>query len=87
METQVYTVFDSKAERFLRPFFAENTAVALRSFQELIRTHDHQFNKFPEDYALFHIGSYDEKTGELTPLPAPVNLGLAIQFMTPALEA
>jgi len=78
-----FTVYDSAARRYLEPFFAETVEVAIRMFRTLCNRPEHQFAKFPEDYALFHIGSFSQETGMLESFVAPHSLGVAIQFVTP----
>lgn len=81
MSEEIFTVFDTAAKRFLQPFFAETPEVACRMFRQLVNKQDHQFNKFPEDYVLFHLGSYDGETGQLRPLSEPHSLGVAITYV------
>jgi len=76
----VFTVYDSAARRYLEPFFAETVEVACRMFRALVNKEGHQFNRFPEDYTLFHIGSYDEKAGELAAI-TPHSLGVALTYV------
>lgn len=79
-ESGVFTVYDSAASRFLDPFTAPTIEFALRAFREAVNTAGHQFNKFPADYTLFQIGSFDPDTGELQSI-APHNLGVAITLI------
>lgn len=78
---QVMTVKDTKAEAYLVPFFTGSIGEALRSFGDAVADVNHPFNKHPEDYVLFHIGSYGEQTGMITPLEAPKSLGVALDFV------
>lgn len=81
MSCEVFTVYDSAARRYMEPFFAETIEVACRMFRALCSKPEHQFNKFPEDYVLFHIGSYSGESGMLVPLEAPHSLGVALTFL------
>lgn len=80
MNEQIFTVYDSAARRYLQPFFAETVEVALRMFRQMVAKEGHQFNKFPEDYTLFHIGEYFAETGVIAPM-TPHSLGVAITFL------
>lgn len=80
METNVFTVYDSAAGLYLEPFHAPSIEFAVRGFREAVNKPDHQFNKFPEDYTLFHIGTFDPQSGVLNPL-TPRSLGVAITFI------
>lgn len=81
MIEQVFTVYDSAAKAFLSPFQAPTIESAIRSFREVVNREGHQFNKFPEDYTLFHIGHFELDTGMLVP-QAPHSLGVAITFLS-----
>lgn len=76
----IFSVFDSAAGAFLDPFHAQTTEVAMRMMREICNRPDHQFSKYPEDYTLFEIGSFDPQTGVLEPLATPHPLGLALSF-------
>lgn len=81
MKTGLFTVFDNAANRFLEPFPAETVEVAIRSFREIVNTDGHQFNKFPQDYTLFHVGVFDQELGTIDAFDTPRSLGLAITFL------
>ncbi len=80
MKSELFAIWDAAAERYIEPFPAPTIAIALRGFQEACETDGHQFRKFPEDYALFHIGSFDQELGELIPMTAR-KLALAGSFV------
>lgn len=65
----MYSVFDSKMARFANPFIADNDASVIRSFADAVNDPDPKngWNKHPEDYSLFFIGSFDPVKGELVP--------------------
>lgn len=83
---KIFTVYDSKAEAYLTPFFVPTTALAIRSFQSAANTADHDFNRYSADYTLFEIGSYDDHLGVVTPLDAHVNLGTALTYIASDLD-
>lgn len=82
MNTQVFTVHDSAANRFLEPFFAPTQEFAMRGFREAVNQEGHQFNKFPQDYTLFHIGEFDAESGTMI-AAHPHSLGVAVTYMDP----
>lgn len=85
MNEEIFTVYDSAARRYLQPFVAETVEVAIRMFRALVSKPEHQFARFPEDYTLFHIGSFDAETGTVKALGTPHSLGVAVTFL-PRLE-
>lgn len=76
----IFSVFDSKAEAFLRPFFAETRGLAIRSFSDAANDVKHEMCAHAEDYQLFQIGVYDCVKGIVSPLEALVPLGSALTF-------
>jgi len=65
MKLLAFTVYDSKAEAYLRPYFAETKGLAMRAFRDAVNDPQHEMHRHAEDYTLFHIGSFDPMTGSL----------------------
>jgi len=84
MQEHLYSVWDSKAEEFLPPFFAKTDGLAIRSFQEAINNQEHMFAKYPEDYTLFKLGSWFTTDGKLLNKDANISLGSAFQYLEAA---
>lgn len=61
---------------FLKP------GLALRSFGDEVANRDSNLAKHPEDFALFHLGYYDDETGAVTSLPQPEQIALAINYVS-----
>lgn len=81
MMWKVFSVYDSKVEAYLRPFFMRSRGEAIRGFVTVVNEAGTDFNKYPEDYTLFEIGDYDEKTGVISPSAAKTALGVAVEFL------
>lgn len=86
MLLNAFTVYDSKAEAYLPPFFLTTTALAIRSFETAANDQSHDFHKYAADYTLFKIGNYDDHTGKLESLEGFENLGSALTFVRQAHE-
>lgn len=78
---QMFAVYDTKAEAYLLPFFCQTKGQALRSFDDAVNSQDHQFNRHAKDYTLFHLGSYDEQTGEIVPFAKAMALVNALEVL------
>lgn len=78
---KIFTVFDSKVEAYLTPFFMRSKGEAIRRISELVADSKHDFSKYPADYTLFELGEYFDDTGGLYPHKASVNLGCLIDFV------
>lgn len=80
MLKKYYTVFDSAAKAYLEPFLARGRGEAIRSFSDAINTEGHPFNRHPDDYTLYEIGSFNEDTGEVKG-DRHESLGNAVEFI------
>lgn len=75
---EVVSVFDRAVGGYGRPFFVPSIGAAVRSFIDEVNRDapDNPMHKHPDDYDLFHIGSFDDSIGELMPLkPVCVQFG------------
>jgi hypothetical protein len=82
----VYAVFDEKAEVYGPPYLDSADGTAVRKFLEaLIAEIDGQpsglYAKFPADYTLFRIGTYDPGDGVFESLEAKKNLGNGVELL------
>ncbi len=77
----MFSIYDSKAEAYIQPFYSQTTGTAIRSFETAVNENGHDFNKYAGDYTLFELGEFDQATGESTARETQLNLGLAITFM------
>ncbi len=85
MNTELFSVFDQAVDRFMDPFVAPTIDFAIRGFSEVCRDAGHQFNKHPEDYALYHVGSFIPDTGVLVPINAH-KIAMASSFVNDGLN-
>ena len=77
---QVLAVYDAKAEIFTQPIFTIAIGEGVRSFEDEVNNPQSPFSKHPEDYTLFHLGTYDETSAKFDLLTAPVSLGGALSL-------
>ncbi len=80
MNVELFAVYDAAAEKYMDPFPAPTIDFALRGFKEACRQKDHQFEKFPEDYSLWHVGSFDASLGTLEGMTAR-KIAMATSFV------
>jgi len=81
MKLKSFSIFDAKSNLFSQPFHTHNKATAQRSFAEDVNTEGTAPNKHPTDYSLFEIGEYDNEKGLMTSLMAPIQVGLAVEYL------
>lgn len=67
---KIVAVEDNLAKKFGAPFVCESDEEALRLFKMTVndKRNDLIYNN-PEDYALWSLGEYDERTGLIIPEP------------------
>jgi len=81
MIQRIFTVFDSKADAYLVPFFQQSAGVALRIFEDLANDPEHQFFRHPEDFTLFSLGTYDDQNAsfDLDKTPSPLAKAIEVK--------
>lgn len=79
MLLNLFSVFDSKVGFYMSPFFMRSKGEAIRAFIDIVNDGKSAFSMHPEDYTLFHLGTFDECTGEVTSGVAE-SLGNGINF-------
>ena len=62
-----YTIFDTALQAYHQDYSLETEALALRQFADMANE-ETQIAKNPEDYSLWHIGTFETTTGQLTPI-------------------
>lgn len=80
MKIECFSVYDSAAGAFLEPFFSRTPETAIRAFRATVNSGQNDISSFPEDYTLFHIGTFDQETAEFSTF-TPHSLGVAIMFL------
>lgn len=80
----VLAVYDEKAEAFAQPFFQQSELVGVRSFVGAAQDQESLLFKFPRDYSLYKLGTYDDVSGRFENLDRPSLLMTAAQALAPA---
>lgn len=73
----IFSVFDSKAQAFLPPFFCVTRGVAVRNFRQAVLTAGHDFQRFASDYTLFELGEFDDASAKFDLKATPESVVLA----------
>lgn len=76
----MFSIRDAKGEIFHPPFFKKTHGEAERDFAQLVRDEKSMAFKFPEDFDLYYVGTYDDSTGKIEPMDTPQHLHKAVQF-------
>lgn len=80
MKLKIFSVYDSKAEAYLPPFFVGSTGLAVRMFSQAAQDSSHQFCKHASDFTLFELGVWDDEHSAFVIASAPRPLGTALDF-------
>lgn len=65
---ELYAIKDLKSNTYGRPSLEVNENVALRSCSTLVNDSNPTLvNQFPNDFELYKVADYDEKTGAVKP--------------------
>jgi hypothetical protein len=66
MRLNTYSIYDSAAKCYQRPFFAGQDGEALRMFGDLANgLNDTPIGQHPEHFHLYRIGTYDDQTATI----------------------
>jgi len=79
---QMFSVYDVKAEVYSQPITAPTINTMGRILGDVLAEGSHAYAKHPEDYVLFHLGEFDDSTGQVDPLNAPNSL-FSLKTLTP----
>lgn len=63
MILQVYSVLDAKVGAYLVPIYMRSRGEAIRAFTGTCQNKESDFARFPEDYALYFLGEFDDSQG------------------------
>jgi len=80
----IYSIQDSKTGIFCRPFIMQTEAAAMRDFAHAANSPDNDVGRYPTDFTIFRLGSFDDLTGRITVEPSPVALALASSLVRPS---
>lgn len=69
---QEFTVHDVAAGVFNKPFYEDSIGLAMRGFKTMIDEPTSQICKFPEDFELYYLGTFNQATAEHTHLRTPM---------------
>lgn len=81
MLLKIFTVYDSKAESYLQPFYMQTTGQALRAFEDTVNDPEHQFHKHAADFTLFELGTFNDQTGTFQLFEAKKSLTSANEIL------
>lgn len=83
MSTNVQQVFafrDAKSDSFGPPITSFNKAMFMRDILKGTLEANGTIAKHPDDFGIWHLGSFDPSSGRILPFDQPICLGLVSEF-------
>lgn len=74
VKLKVFAPYDSKLSTWMNPMFFSHYGQAERAWIDIVNTPDNLPNKYPGDFVLYEIGTYDIDSGILEPVHPPVQV-------------
>lgn len=71
MTNNIYAIYDDKAESYNSPFPLATDGLAVRSFTEATNDQRTDLYKYPGDFKLYLIATWDNTTGAYTNVTPP----------------
>lgn len=81
MKMNIYSIFDTAAGIYQRPFTGNTDGEVTRSFGDICTDAEHPIGQHPEDYTLFRLGTFNDGTGEIMPIP-PMKVATALELIS-----
>ena len=81
MITLRFAIWDSAAQAYKPPFYVVSKGIALRAFSDLVNSEGNDISRYPRDFTLFELGTFDDQTGKSVDLPTPKSMGLAQEYL------
>ena len=74
MKLEIFSIYDGKAQVFNMPFFAASLAVGHRNYMALKKDPLSIVCQFPDDFRLYHLGSWTDHDSGFELFPSPIIL-------------
>lgn len=81
MKLQVIVVRDSKADCFGQPQFVPSVGAAVRGFGDEVNNEKSVMFRHPGDFALYHIGEYDDSNARIDLFGDHRQIARAVDFV------
>lgn len=80
MKLVMFSVYDSKVEAWMPPFFMRSKGEALRAWSQTVNDGQSAMSHHPADFSLMEIGNFDDENGKVLGHTVPVSLGTGLEF-------
>ena len=80
MKRLIYSVYDTCGECYQPPFLMKTKGEGIRAFTQAVNDSSTPLFKYPADYVLFELGTFDDVHCKYDLYKAPLRIGTAIEF-------
>lgn len=81
MKKFVFSVFDIKAKLYSPPWFMNQKGEAIRAFKSIADDKQTMVGRHPNDFELYHLGTWDDLDGYFTMADKPTFLVTAADLL------
>lgn len=85
MKLEMLAIHDRAADAYGRPMFLPSIGVGIRSFSDEVNRSDKDNNLYmhPDDFDLFHLGTFDDISGQFVIFDLPQQVAIGKQVKIP----
>ena len=80
MIVNIFSVFDVVAKAYLQPFYSTNKGTAIRALVESMSDPKSVIARYPEQYVLFELGTFDDTDAKFDIYSSPRSVGVCVEF-------
>lgn len=81
MKLEMIAIRDEAVKAYMTPFFVRALGEATRMFRHQANDPESKIANHPEDFLMYHLGTYDDETGIIHQNERHVLLGMASEFI------
>lgn len=71
MKLNIFSLYDEKARNYNTPQYLAHKGEAIRMLQSTLDNKETMFAKYPEDFSLYCLGTFDDNNGKFEGKPEP----------------
>lgn len=86
MIKQIFSLYDKKGQIYTTPFFFSQVGEATRALDGIVNNGQTQVSQYPDDFAMYKIGEFDDVSGKFKPCDVPEFIAEASQYKNPLPE-
>ncbi len=81
MLLSVFAIYDSGVSTWMPPLYARNKGEITRWFAEAVNDSKSKISKYPQDYTLFELGTWDDDKCKFSLHSTPISIGIAVEYV------